>query len=391
VVLLLGSLIALGPLSIDLYLPSLPDLTDDLSASPSSVQLTLTGVLVGLGLGQLVIGPLADIYGRRRPLLVGIAVHVVTALLCALAPTIVVLDVLRVVQGVGAAAASVVAMAVVRDLFTGRAAAAVISRLVMVMGLAPVVAPSLGSAVLEVGSWRTVFLVLAGLGVLLGVLAAFCLKETLPPERRAAPGLRTTLQGYGVLLRDPTLVGFMMVASLTMAAVFAYVSGASFVLQDGFGLDERTFGLLFGVGAVGLIVSSQVNVALLRRFGSRTILSTALTVAAVAGTVLLVDAVTGAGGLLGIMIPIWVIMATVALCGPNATALALAEHGQRAGAAAALLGAAQFAVGAAVAPLAGLGEAGSAVPMAATIAGALLLAAVLVRLVPQPARAVATA
>jgi len=391
VVLLLGALIALGPLSIDLYLPALPDLTNDLSASPSSVQLTLTGVLAGLGLGQLVIGPLTDIYGRRRPLLVGIAVNVVTALLCAVAPSIVVLDVLRVLQGVGAAAASVVAMAVVRDLFTGRAAAVVISRLVMVMGLAPVLAPSLGSAVLEVGSWRTVFVVLAGLGVLLGVLAAFALKETLPPDRRTAPGLRTALRGYGVLLRDPSLVGFMMVASLTMAAVFAYVSGASFVLQDGFGVDGRTFGLLFGVGAVGLIISSQVNVALLRRFSSGTILSTALTVAALAGIVLLVDAVTGAGGLLGIMLPIWVVLAMVALCGPNATALALAEHGERAGAAAALLGAAQFAIGAAIAPLTGLGESGSAVPMAATIAGALFLAAVLVRLVLRPAPVVAIA
>ena len=141
VVLLLGSLIALGPLSIDLYLPALPELTDDLSASPSSVQLTLTGVLVGLALGQLVLGPLSDIYGRRRPLLAGIAVNVVASLLCAVAPTILVLDVLRVLQGVGAAAASVVAMAVVRDLFSGRAAAAVISRLVMVMALAPVLAP----------------------------------------------------------------------------------------------------------------------------------------------------------------------------------------------------------------------------------------------------------
>src|SRR4051812_8291588 len=276
VVLLLGSLIALGPLSIDLYLPALPDLTRDLSASPSSVQLTLTGILVGLGFGQLLIGPLTDIYGRRRPLLVGIAVNVVTALLCAVAPTIVVLDVLRVLQGVGAAAASVVAMAVVRDLFTGRAAAAVISRLVMVMGLAPVIAPSLGGAVLLVGSWRTVFLVLAGLGVCLGLLAFLGLKETLPRELRAAPGLRSTLKGYGVLLRDPILLGFMMVASLTMAAVFAYVSGASFVLQDGFGLDERTFGLLFGVGAVSLIAFSQVNVALLRRFGSGPSLGTAV-------------------------------------------------------------------------------------------------------------------
>src|SRR3954447_1293825 len=224
VVLLLGSLIALGPLSIDLYLPALPDLTRDLAASPSSVQLTLTGILVGLGVGQLVIGPLADIYGRRRPLLVGIAVNVVTALLCAVAPTIVILDVLRVAQGIGAAAASVVAMAVVRDLFSGRAAAAVISRLVMVMGLAPVIAPSLGSAVLEVGSWRTVFVVIAGLGVCLGLLAGFGLKETLRRGCRAPPGLRMTRRGYGVLLRDRWLVGLMMVASLTMAAVFAYVS-----------------------------------------------------------------------------------------------------------------------------------------------------------------------
>jgi MFS transporter, DHA1 family, multidrug resistance protein len=322
---------------------------------------------------------------------VGIAVHVVTSLLCAVAPTIAALDVLRVLQGVGAAAASVVAMAVVRDLFTGGAAAAVISRLVMVMGLAPVLAPSLGSVVLGLGSWRVVFVVLAGLGVLLGALAVVGLRETLPAERRAAPGLRATLRGYGVLLRDPTLVGFMMVASLTMAAVFAYVSGASFVLQDGFGLDERTFGVVFGVGAVGLIISSQVNVALLRRFEPGTILSTALTVAALAGTVLLLNAVSGVGGLLGILVPLWVIIAMVALSGPNATALALASHGERAGAAAALLGAAQFAVGAAIAPLTGLGEAGSAVPMAATIAGALFAAAVLVRVVLRPAASVATA
>ncbi len=390
VVLLLGALIALGPLSIDLYLPALPALTEDLSASPSSVQLTLTGILVGLGLGQLLIGPLTDIYGRRRPLLVGIAVNVVTALLCAVAPSILVLDVLRVLQGVGAAAASVVAMAVVRDLFTGAAAAAVISRLVMVMGLAPVLAPSLGSAVLAVGSWRTVFVVLAGLGVLLGLLAAVGLKETLPPERRAPAGLRTTLRGYASLLRDRTLVGYMLVASLTMAAVFAYVSGASFVLQDGFGLDERTFGIVFSVGAVGLIVFAQVNVALLRRFTPGTILSTALVVAALAGLTMLVNAVTGAGGLLGILIPVWVVMAMLALCGPNATALALAAHGQRAGAAAALLGTAQFALGAVVAPLTGLGEPGSAVPMAATIAGSLVLAAVLVRVVLRPVPAVVT-
>jgi MFS transporter, DHA1 family, multidrug resistance protein len=391
VVLLLGSLIALGPLSIDLYLPALPALADDLDASPSAVQLTLTGVLVGLGLGQLLIGPLADIYGRRRPLLIGISAHVVASLLCAAAPTIEALDALRVLQGAGAAAASVVAMAVVRDLFTGSAAAAVISRLVMVMALAPVLAPSLGSAVLAVGSWRTVFVVLAGLGALIWLLAAVGLNETLPAERRSAPGLRSTLHAYATLLRDPVLVGFMLIASLTLAAVFAYVSGASFVLQDGFGVDEQTFGILFGLGAVGLIIASQANVLLLRRFTPAAILSTALGVAALAAIALLVNALTGAGGLLGILAPIWLVLAMVAFCGPNATALALAEHGQRAGAAAALLGAAQFTIGAATAPLVGLGEPGSAVPMAATMATCLVLAAALAPLVLRRRRATSVA
>jgi len=384
VVLLLGSLFALGPLSIDMYLPALPALTSDLSASPSQVQLTLTGVLLGLGVGQLVIGPLSDAYGRRRPLIAGIAVHVVTSLLCALAPSIAVLGVLRVAQGAGAAAASVVAMAVVRDLFTGSAAAGVLSRLIMVMGLAPVLAPSLGGAVLEVGTWRTVFVALAGLGVLLAGVAVVGLRETLPAERRAVTGLRSTLHGYGVLLRDRTFVGLMLVAGLTMAAVFAYVSGASFVLQDGFGLGEQTFALVFGLGAIGLIAASQANVGLLRRFEPSVILSTALAVGAVAGAALLAAALTGLGGMLGILVPLWVVLAVVALCGPNATAVAMSRHGSRAGAAAALLGATQFGIGAVVAPLTGLGEAGSAVPMALTIFGSLALAAVLVRLVLRP-------
>ncbi|WP_104435374.1 Bcr/CflA family efflux MFS transporter [Kineococcus xinjiangensis] len=388
-VLVLGSLIALGPLSIDMYLPALPALTGDLDASASAVQLTLTGTLVGLALGQLLIGPLSDAYGRKRPLVAGIALHVVTSVLCALAPSITVLGALRVLQGVGVAAASVVAMAVVRDLFSGSAAAAVLSRLILVMGLAPVLAPSLGGAVLEVGSWRTVFLVLACFGLGLMAVAVFALRETLPPQRRVAAGLRPTLRGYRELLRDRTLVGMMLVAGLTMAAVFAYVSGSPFVLQQGFGLDERTFALVFGAGAVGLVAASQVNVVLLGRFAPERILTAALTAGAVAGLVLVVTALTGLGGIYGILLPLWVVLAVVALCGPNAAAVALSRHGERAGAAAALLGSAQFGVGAAVAPLTGLGTPGSAVPMALAIAGTLLTASVLVRLTLRPARATA--
>jgi MFS transporter, DHA1 family, multidrug resistance protein len=390
-VLVLGALIALGPLTIDMYLPAFPRIAQDLGATDSAVQLTLTGMLLGLAGGQLVIGPLSDALGRRRPLLVGIGVHALASLACAMSPTIGVLAAVRVLQGFAGAAVSVVAMAIVRDLFEGVAVARIMSRLMLVIGLAPILAPSLGGLVLTFSTWRGIFVVLAGAAVLLCVLAMLGLRETLPVERRRPATVRATLSGYRSLLADRVFVALAFTGGSMMAAMFAYVSGASFVLQDGFGLDERTFGLLFGVGAVGLIASSQVNVALLRRFSPGAILSTALIVAALAGAVMLFDAVTGTGGLLGIMIPIWVVLAMVALCGPNATALALAEHGQRAGAAAALLGAAQFVVGAVVAPLTGLGEAGSAVPMAATIAGALLLAAVLVRLVLRPAPAVAIA
>ena len=390
-VLVLGSLIALGPLSIDTYLPALPALTEDLGASASAVQLTLTGTLVGLGLGQLVIGPLSDALGRRRPLIAGIVLHIAASLLCAIAPSIAVLGALRVLQGVGVAAASVVAMAVVRDLFSGSTAAAVLSRLILVMGVAPVVAPSLGGAVLEFGSWRTVFLLLAVLGGLLLLVAVFALRETLPPQRRVPAGLRPVLSGYRELLRDRTLVGLMLVAGLTMAAVFAYVSGSPFVLQEGFGLDETTFALVFGAGAIGLVAASQWNVVLLRRWSPAQILSTALVAGAVAGAVLVATSLTGFGGMLGILVPLWVLLGVVALCGPNAAAVALSRHGERAGAAAALLGASQFGIGAFVAPLTGMGEAGSAVPMALVIAGTLVVAALIARLVLREAPAVATA
>ncbi|GAB7191021.1 multidrug effflux MFS transporter [Kineococcus sp. NUM-3379] len=391
IVVVLGSLIAIGPLSIDMYLPALPALTQDLDASASAVQLTLTGMLVGMGLGQLLIGPLSDAYGRRRPLIAGIALHILTSVLCAMAPSIATLGALRVLQGVGVAAASVVAMAVVRDLFTGSAAAAILSRLILIMGLAPVLAPSLGGVVLAAGSWRTVFLTLGVLGALLLLVAVLALKETLPAERRVAAGVRPTLRAYAELLRDRTLVGLMLVAGLTMAAVFAYVGGASFVLQEGFGLDEQTFALVFGAGAVFLVVASQVNVALLQRFSPGAILTAALTAGALAGVALVVTAATGLGGMLGILVPLWVVLAVVALCGPNAAAVALSRHGERAGAAAALLGASQFGLGSVIAPLTGLGERGSALPMALAIAGALLVAAVLARLVVRGEQAAARA
>jgi DHA1 family bicyclomycin/chloramphenicol resistance-like MFS transporter len=353
-VLVLGALVALGPLTIDMYLPALPTIVGDLHTTDAAAQLTLTGTLIGLSFGQLLIGPLSDTFGRRRPLLVGVAVHVLASLLCLVAPNVEVLGALRVLQGVGAAAASVVAMAIVRDLFVGRAAATLFSRLMLVLGVAPVLAPTIGGEVLRFTSWRGVFVVLAVLAVLMIVMAARAVPETLPAERRRPLGLRSTLRTYGGLLRDRTFVGLVLVAGLGMAGLFGYVAGSSFVFQEQFGMSEQQFGFLFGAGAIFLIGGTQLNAALLSRFEPRVILPAALALGVVAGAALIALAATGTGGLIGVIAPLWTVLFALGLVMPNAPALALARHGEAAGTAAALLGAIQMGVGAVVSPVVGL-------------------------------------
>ncbi|OZC69673.1 Bcr/CflA family drug resistance efflux transporter [Rhodococcus sp. 15-725-2-2b] len=374
VILVLGALIALGPLTIDMYLPALPAIADDLNTPSSAVQLTLAGTLIGLALGQLVIGPLSDIVGRRLPLIVGTGVHILASVACIVAPNIAVLGGLRVVQGLGAAAAAVVAMAIVRDLFSGRAAATVLSRLMLVMGVAPVLAPSLGGAVLLVGSWRLVFAALAIMGVALMTLAIVSLRETLPPERRRASGVMPVLRTYRSLLRDAQFVVLVLVAALAMSSLFAYIAGSSFVLQEEFGLDEQQFAIVFAAGAISLIGASQLNVLLLGRFAPVQIVLAALSFAVLAGGVMAVLAIAEIGGMAGFVIPLWFVLGAVGFVMPNAPALALSRHGEAAGGAAALLGAAQFGLGAIVAPIVGaLGNDAVAVSttMVATSAAAL--------------------
>jgi MFS transporter, DHA1 family, multidrug resistance protein len=353
VILVLGALIALGPLTIDMYLPALPAIGADLHASSSTVQLTLTGTLLGLGLGQLAIGPFSDAVGRRLPLIMGTAVHVAASLLILVAPNVAVLGLLRLVQGVGAAAAMVVALAVVRDLFTGRAAATALSRLMLVMGAAPILAPTLGAAILLTGSWRGVFAVLALLGIALMLVAVFLLKETLPPRRRRTGALWPVLRTYRALVTDRQFVVLTLVAALGMSALFAYVSGSSFVLQGGFGLSQQQFGLVFGAGAIAIIGASQLNVVALNRWSPSRIVFTALGGAVAAGVVLTVLAVAGAG-LIAFVIPLILLLGMIGFVLPNAPALALSRHGEAAGTAAALLGATQFGLGALIAPLVGL-------------------------------------
>ncbi|WP_435795824.1 multidrug effflux MFS transporter [Micromonospora taraxaci] len=387
-VLVLGALIAIGPLTIDMYLPALPAITAGLQTTETAVQLTLTGTLVGLALGQLLIGPLSDVVGRRIPLLAGLAAHIVASVLCVFAPNIEVLGTLRVLQGLGVAAATVVATAVVRDLFSGASFARIFSRLMLVMGLAPILAPTLGSGLLRWTEWRGVFAALAVLGALLIIVAALRLQETLPVARRRHGGVAATVRDYRGLFNDRAFVGLVLVAGLAMAALFAYVSGSSFVLQREYGLDEQEFGVAFGAGAVGLIAATQFNVRLLRRYTPQQILVSALIAGTAAGLLLVLFAATGFGGLGTLLAALWLVLAAAGLALPNAPALAMSRHSEAAGTAAALLGAVQFGIGALSAPLAGLFGTGS-VPMAIVIAGG-MAAALVVMLVVVPRASLGT-
>src|SRR3954452_6757984 len=350
----LGAMVALGPLTIDMYLPALPKIADDLGVSSSVAQLTLTGTLAGLALGQLIVGPLSDSLGRRRPLMAGIVLHMLASVLCLFAPNIAVLGVARGLQGMGAAAAMVVAIAVVGDLYAESVAATVMSRLMLVLGVAPVLAPSLGAVVLLKASWHWVFAALVILAGGLLLVAAVALPETLPVSHRRPLKIRGIAATYVELLRDARFIILVLVGALGMGSLFAYIAGASFVLQGIYGLDQQTFALVFGAGAVALIGATQFNVVLLRRFSPQTITLWALAAALLAAGAFVGLSVAHVGGLAGFVVPVWAILGAMGLVLPNAPAVALSRHHDAAGTAAALLGAAQFGLGAAVAPLVGV-------------------------------------
>ena len=376
-VVVLGALSAIGPLTIDTYLPALPQLSAEMSATDSQAQLTITGLLLGLGFGQLIIGPLSDAFGRRRPLLIGLASHGVMSLLCAAAPSIGLLALTRTLQGLAGAAVAVVAMAVVRDLFTGIRAAQLLSRLILVLGVAPILAPSLGSALLNVTSWRGIFVALALAAVGLWVLAWRALPETLPPGRRQPATVRGSFRAYGRLFSDPMFLVMVAVAGLMFATLFAYIAGAPFLLQGRYGLSPQSFGLAFSANAVGMILMTQLNPVLVGRFGPVRVLSVAVLAALAGALALLVTALIGFGGLLGFMLPLFFVVSAAGLSFPNAPAIALSRHGEIAGTAAAVLGAAQFMIGGSIAPLVGAVDDGTAMPLAAIIVGTTGLAAAL--------------
>src|SRR2546423_12636585 len=355
-------------MSIDMYLPAFPRLTGHFHASESQVQLTLTACLAGLALGQLLYGPVSDALGRRRPLYAGLVAYVVTSALCVVAPSVAVLTGLRFVQGLGGAAGIVIARAVVRDMYSGIAAARYFSALMLVNGLAPMLAPLAGSQVLRFSSWKGVFVALTGYGLVLVLGVALALPETLPPERRRRGGLRDTLRTFGRLSRDRLFVAYALGGGLVFAAMFAYISGSPFVTQEVYGVSKQTFGLIFGVNALGIVLFSQLNGWLLGRFSPSALLSAALLLNLVGGLGVLAAVASGSHQLRWLLPPLFLVVASIGVVVPNTTALALAGHPETAGSASALLGLGQFVFGAAAAPLVGLGGKGTALPMAVVIA-----------------------
>ncbi|GLZ43904.1 Bcr/CflA family drug resistance efflux transporter [Actinomycetospora sp. NBRC 106375] len=373
----LGALTAAAPLSLDTYLPALPSLTADLATTPSVTQLSLTSCLVGLALGQLVAGPLSDVLGRRRPMLLGAAGFAVVSVLCAVAPSVEVLVALRLLQGLLGAVGIVVARAVVRDTSDATTSARAFATLMLVSGVAPIVAPVLGGQLLRVTSWRGVFVVLAVYGALSGLAVLVLVRESLPRSRRRSGSAAATLASFRVLLGDRRVVACVLAAGLLFSAMFAYISGSTFVLQDLYGLSPQAFSGVFAANSVGIVASVQVagRLAGSGRVPPVRLVAAGLGVAAVGTGVLLVSTLLD-GGLAGVVAGLFVTVVGVGLVLPSATTLTLADHPEHAGSASALLGTAQFIVGAGTAPLVGLAGSRSAVPMAATMAGAVVLGAV---------------
>ncbi|MCW2861843.1 MAG: drug resistance transporter, Bcr/CflA subfamily [Actinoallomurus sp.] len=368
VFLILGALSAIGPLSIDMYLPALPKLTHDLSAGASLVQLTLTACLIGLAAGQVIAGPLSDMWGRRRPMFVGAAIYTLASLACVVAPNVQLLIALRLVQGIAGAACIVISRAVVRDMHDGPAAARFFSLLMLVNGVAPVAAPVIGAQVLRVTSWRGVFVVLALLGVLMTV-SVLGLRETLPSEQRHAGGLRAAVRTFGELCADRVYLGYALAGGLAFAAMFAYISGSPFVLQNIYGMSPQAFSLIFAVNSLGIVAFGQVSGMLTSRVRMITLLRAGLGVSLLGG-LLLVVAVFAGLGLPGVLPALFLVVSAIGLTMPNSIALALSGRPANiAGSASALFGLLQYVVGALAAPLVGLAGSRSAAPMAIVIAG----------------------
>ena len=381
--LILSALVAFAPMSIDMYLPALPELERSFATDTASVQLTLAFFFFGLAIGQIFYGPIADRFGRKPPLYFGLTLYVAASAGCALAPGIGSFIGMRFLQAVSGCAGMVVARAVVRDLYDRQESARVFSVLLMVMGIAPVVAPLAGGYLLTWFGWRSIFWVLALFGIACLLAVMLRLPETIPKGLARVP-LSSAVANYASLLADRRYLGYALSSGFGQAGMFAYISGSPFVFIDLYGVPAHEFGWLFGLNAAGIIAFTQANRHLLLRYDADLILGAANFANFLLCLALLAMVRTGAAGLIGILIPLFFIVSLRGLTFPNATAGAMAPFPDKAGSASALLGSVQFAIAAVASAAVGLFHNGTAVPMAAVVTVCGLLAFVSYRWLAQP-------
>jgi DHA1 family bicyclomycin/chloramphenicol resistance-like MFS transporter len=375
-VLVLGALTAFTPFSIDLYLPGLPSMATELRASAAQAEMTVAAFFIGISAGQLFYGPLSDRVGRRIPLLAGIFVYTAASVACALAPTIGDLIGFRLVQALGGCAGVVLARAIVRDRFPPQQTAQVFSTLMLVMGLAPVLAPLAGSYLLTVSTWRTTFWLLTLFGATCGVAALFALPESRPEHVAVHARTESPLAAYVALLRQPRLIGYVLYGACSSAALLTYVTTSPEIMIGIYHVPVRDFGWVFGINSAGLIAASQINARLLRYHAYEAILPWANLGAILSGVLLVAQALTGFGGLVGLMVPLFLVMASFGFNAANAMAGAMSVDPRRGGSTAGLMGAAQFAAGAGAAGLAGAFHDGTARPTAWVVLASVLIAGV---------------
>jgi len=362
VAIVLGTLAGIGPLCTDLYLPVLPQIAGDLQTIPSLVQMSLTACLLGLALGQIIIGPNSDVFGRRIPLIMSLVVFGITSVLCAMAPSIWVLIILRFIQGVAGAGGVVISRAIVSDLYSGAELTKFFSLLMLVNGLAPIVAPVVGGQLAKVTTWNGVFFILALFSIVMILAVTLGLKETLPKEKRSQGGIKATFLIFGKLISNSNFVGHVLAQGFTIAGLFSYISGSPFVLQNIYGVSAETFSFCFAMNGAGIIIATQITGRLTGRFSELQLMKFGISLS-LASSLVLCSMIFLKAALIFILIPLFIIVSCIGITMTTSFTLAIQKQGKVAGSASALLGLVAFVFGAIVAPLVGIGGSQTAVPM----------------------------
>lgn len=371
----LGLMAALGPLCIDLYLPALPELARDLNTPTATAQLSLTAGLLGLGLGQLIFGPMSDKYGRLRPLLLSLILLLIASVGCAMAQNINQLLVARLFEGLSGAGGAVLSRAIARDMYSGHELTKFFAMLMLVNGLAPIAAPVMGGALMAVMDWRGLFMVLGGIAVLLFVLARVKLQESLPPVRRSQGSILSAWAALGQVVTYRPFMGFCLTQGFMMSGMFAYIGASPFVLQEVYGLSPQAFSFCFAANGLGLIIASQTSARLSPLWGEYRVLKGALTMAFLSSATLLTTGLSGAP-LPVVLVALFFSVASNGAVGVVAASLAMQSQGHRAGSASAVLGVTMFTLGGIAVPVTGIGGT-SVLTMTATIFGCYMLAIIM--------------